>query len=85
MTHALTSKGGRYLFFRRKTILVKIILLICTKYIDRQGIYNVAGNVAVLVLLLLTFCLMLLPLWESVILLCFVVHYCMSIIVLQSS
>ena len=37
------------------------------------------------VLLLLTFCLLLLPLWESVIFLCFVVRYLMSILVLQSS
>ena len=34
------------------------------------------------VLLLLTFCLLLLPLWESVIVLCFVVRYFMSILVL---
>ena len=31
------------------------------------------------VLLLLTFCLLLLPLWESVIILCFVVRYFMPI------
>ena len=37
------------------------------------------------VLLLMTFCLLLLPLWESVIVLCFVVRYFMSILVLQSS
>ena len=37
-----------------------------------------------LVLLLLTFCLLLLPLWESVIVLCFVVCYFMSILVLQN-
>ena len=37
------------------------------------------------VLLLLTFCLLLLPLWKSVIVLCFVVRYFMSILVLQSS
>ena len=37
------------------------------------------------VLLLLTFCLLLLPLWESVIVICFVVRYFMSILVLQSS
>ena len=37
------------------------------------------------VLLLLTFCLLLLPLWESVIVLCFVVRYFMPILVLQSS
>ena len=37
------------------------------------------------VLLLLTFCLLLLPLWASVIVLCFVVRYFMSILVLQSS
>ena len=35
------------------------------------------------VLLLLTFCLLLLPLWESVIVLCFVVRYFMSILVLR--
>ena len=34
------------------------------------------------VLFLLTFCLLLLPLWESVIVLCFVVRYFMSILVL---
>ena len=38
-----------------------------------------------MVLLLLTFCLLLLPLWESVTVLCFVVRYLMSILVLQSS
>ena len=38
-----------------------------------------------MVLLLLTLCLLLLPLWESVIVLCFVVRYFMSILVLQSS
>ena len=37
------------------------------------------------VLLLWTFCLLLLPLWESVIVLFFVVCYFMSILVLQSS
>ena len=35
--------------------------------------------------MLLTFCLLLLPLWESVIVLCFVVRYFISILVLQSS
>ena len=35
-----------------------------------------------MVLLLLTFCLLLLPLWESVIVLCFVVRYFMSFLVL---
>ena len=42
------------------------------------------GSKAV-VLLLLTCCLLLLSLWESVIVLCFVVRYFMSILVLQSS
>ena len=32
-----------------------------------------------------TFCLVLLPLWESVIVLCFVARFFMSILVLQSS
>ena len=35
--------------------------------------------------LLLTFCLLLLHLWESIIVLCFVVRYFMSILVLQTS
>ena len=39
----------------------------------------------VVVLLLLTFSLLLLPLWESVIVLCFVVQYFLSLLVLQSS
>ena len=39
---------------------------------------------AVILLSLLTFCLLLLPLWESVIVICFVVLYVMSILVLQS-
>ena len=38
-----------------------------------------------MVLLLLIFCLLLLPLWESVIVLCIVVRCLMSILVLQSS
>ena len=37
------------------------------------------------VLLLLTFCLLLLPLWESIIVICFVVRCFVSILVLQSS
>ena len=37
------------------------------------------------VLLLLTCCLLLIPLWESVIVLCFVVRYFKSFLVLQSS
>ena len=44
-----------------------------------------AVRTKVVVLLLLTFCLLLLPLCESVIVLCFVVHYFMSVLVLQSS
>ena len=47
-------------------------------------LYTAVRSKAV-VLLLLTFCLLLLPLWESVIVLCFVVRYFMSILVLQSS
>ena len=39
----------------------------------------------VVVLLLLTSCLLLLPLWDSVIVLCFVVRFFMSLLVLQSS
>ena len=37
------------------------------------------------VMLLLAFCLLFLPLWESVIVLCFVARYFVSFLVLQSS
>ena len=47
--------------------------------------FVVAVRSKAVVLLLLTFCLLLLPLWESVFVLCFVVGYFMSILVLQSS
>ena len=46
---------------------------------------SIAVHSKAVVLLLLTFCLLLLSLWESVIVLCFVVSYFMSILVLQSS
>ena len=39
----------------------------------------------VVILLFLTCCLLLLPLWESGVVLCFVVRYLMSLLVLQSS
>ena len=44
---------------------------------------NFAVRSKAVVLLLLTFCLLLLQLWESVIALCFVVRYFMSILVLH--
>ena len=47
-------------------------------------VFIVAVRSKAVVLLSLTFCLLLLPLWGSVIVLCFV-HYIMSILVLQSS
>ena len=51
-----------------------------------QIVYSVESvRSKAVVLLLLTFCLLLLPLWESVIVLCFVVRYFMPILVLQSS
>ena len=53
-------------------------------YLDPLLSWAAARSEAV-VLLLLTCCLLILPLWESVIFLCFVVRYFMSILVLQSS
>ena len=47
--------------------------------------FKALGEGCLKVLLLLTLCLLLLLLWESVIVLCFVVRYFMSILVLQSS
>ena len=47
---------------------------------------NIGVMLSILVvLLLLTFCSLLLPLWESVIVICFVVRCFVSILVLQSS
>ena len=56
----------------------------CKMHLSPPVAYVAVRSTAV-VLLLLTFCLLLLPLWESVIVLCFVVCYFMSILELQSS
>ena len=47
--------------------------------------FNISGLSKAVVQLLLTFCLLLLPLLESVIVLCFVVRCFVSVLVLQSS
>ena len=60
-----------------------LLALLCVMFYC-VGVLDQVRSKAV-VLLLLTFCLLLLPLWESVIVLCFVVRYFMSILVLQSS
>ena len=52
-------------------------------HLSPQVAYTAVRSKAVV--LLLTFCLLLLPYLESVIVLCFVVSYFMSILVLQSS
>ena len=54
--------------------------LVCEKELSHMGKNN--GNPD---LVCENFCLLLLPLWESVIVLCFVVCYFMSILVLLSS
>ena len=87
------SKGQYHLISITKSIS-KIFLYqnVClfsqmkdTKHI-RQDFHSVAWVMPQgRVWLLLTFCLLLLPLWESVIVLCFVVCYFMSVLVLQSS
>ena len=51
----------------------------------RPPVAWVAVRSGAVVLLFLSFCLLLLPFWESVIALCFVVRHFMSILVLQSS
>ena len=51
----------------------------------RPQVAYAAVQTKAVVLLLLTFCLLLLSLCESVIVLCFVVHYFMPVLVLQSS
>ena len=62
--------------------VLKIILGWCLLISSLQS--KAAVRSKAVVLLLLTFCLLLLPLWESVIVLCFVVRYLMSILVLLS-
>ena len=58
---------------------------ISASVLDESKLLQAAVRSKAVVLLLLTFCLLLLPLWESVIVLCFVVRYFMFILVLQSS
>ena len=75
----LVQKGtGCMLFFSRNLFLQRN---------SRRRHVCVLCNIRskAVVLLLLTFCLLLLPLWESVIVLCFIVRCFMSILVLQSS
>ena len=63
-------------------------LQVWNAYIPERGTSpskNGKLTIKALVLLLLTFCLLLHPLWESVIVLRFVLRYFMSILVLQSS
>ena len=65
-------------------LLILCWLLYTVGFCNCSMVWTVVRSKAV-VLLLLTFCLLLLPLWESAIVLCFVVRYFMSILVLQSS
>ena len=64
-------------------VSVIISNLVSKMVTQKKGNYLQASKAVVL--LLLTFCLLLLPLWESVIVLCIVVRYFMSILALQSS
>ena len=59
--------------------------LVPVKYIQAPQVAKAAVPSKAAVLLLLTFCLLLLPLWESIIVLCFCCMLRMSILVLQSS
>ena len=51
---------------------------------EELNVLKAAVRSKAVVLLLLTSCLLLLLLWDSVIVLCFVVRYFMSLLVLQS-
>ena len=69
-------------------IVINYVILILRKekyILGRIGIYFGGFGEKLNCFRALTFCLLLLPLWESVIVLCFVVRYFMSILVLQSS
>ena len=72
-----------------RSTLVSFIILLLLLFIVIHRLISQSGKDKILdlgvVLLLLTFCLLLLPLWESVIVLCVVVRNLMSILVLQSS
>ena len=56
-----------------------------SKMYFKYPVVSAAVRFKAVVLLLLTFCLLLFPKWESVIVLCFVVRYFMTILVLKSS
>ena len=76
-------RAGHFLYFNNNIIWGEN--LVPVESIWAPPVAWAAVRSGAVVLLLLTFCLLLLPLWESVIVLCFVVRYFMSILVLQSS
>ena len=83
--HSTTLKFGSFaveLSFQVKRF-TPMTMSIISLNAGRVVFFNYRLNAKLL--LLMTFCLLLLPLWESVIVLCFVVSYFMSILVLQSS
>ena len=65
--------------------MLKSVQNIASKMHLRPPVAKVAVRSKAVLLLMLTFCLLLLPLWESVIVRCFIARYLMSILVLQSS
>ena len=73
------------LFFKMDLMLAFLKHAVSEKYLITDYIIRIYFLAKQVCLLLLTFCLLLLPLWESAIVLCFVVRYFMSILVMQSS
>ena len=95
-SYALYPKGsvvqcwiriGKYITLKSiPSIMFANLKLVSRRYTSLYGIFMSARlTLFSYTDLLLTCCLLLLPLWESLIVLCFVVRYFMSLLVLQSS
>ena len=78
-------KALMFIFISMNSVQVFFYDVAHMKVVMRKPIFRVSYQVRLVVLLLLTCCLLLLPLWESVIVLGFVVRYLVSILVLQLS
>ena len=77
--------GDMRSWLNNQNIQLPLALIHRGSYMSAHVLLNLLNELWKRDKMLLTFCLLLIPLWESVIVLCFVVRYFMSILVLQSS
>ena len=85
-----SMRAENFLYLNNSRILGEDLVPTCKMHLSPpppppSPVANAAVRSKAVVLLLLTFCLLVLLIRESVIVLCFVIRYFMSILVLQSS